>query len=387
MRTISNLPIPQNTQDLPLGGIVNETDTQDGTPVIEEIYGDVLSNLYRLLTLTGITPTNTQDNDVSQYQLVEALQKLPNVLNDIQQPLTLSGAIWSVPIDIDALPDNYFIIARAANDYVSGIAYTFQGSGNDSFSFTSSGFNANANILLILNSLGVRAISLDPPVQTRIIYPNFANPLPYNDSNTIYYNANGALLTDTPSAADLIAQIRVSASNVNLQMIEMFVTNGRVLCVVFDNLGVVEEYFLYDFAITNLTSPRLLTFSGFTPPTGAAILSIPVFYLSGTTLYVSNSFGENTIDAQFRSFTYDTSAGTLTALATVTLSGYIKTTNGAILNGLLYTLVNNQLNTFNVSTGVQSSLATYQTVLGQLFFFGSGIYYNTGEVAKQWFVP
>ncbi len=70
MRTIKQLSVPQNTAiNLPDGGIKNETDTEDGTPVVEEIYGDILSNNYKLLEEVGIDPTGTQDNEDTQYQI------------------------------------------------------------------------------------------------------------------------------------------------------------------------------------------------------------------------------------------------------------------------------------------------------------------------------
>ena len=70
MRVIKNLTVPQNTDSkFPFSTIQNETDLVDGTPVVEEIYGDVLTNLYKLLQATGVTPTGTQDNDETQYQI------------------------------------------------------------------------------------------------------------------------------------------------------------------------------------------------------------------------------------------------------------------------------------------------------------------------------
>ena len=82
MKVLGNLPVNKDSNSIyPFGAnIENETDTVSGTPVVREIYGDILMNLYRLLELTGVTPTDTEDNDSTQYQLVEALKKLPNSL-------------------------------------------------------------------------------------------------------------------------------------------------------------------------------------------------------------------------------------------------------------------------------------------------------------------
>jgi len=131
MKVLGNLLVPKDSNSrYPFGSnIKNETDTEQGTPVVREIYGDPLMNLYRILELVGMTPTGTEDSDDTQYQLVEAIKKLPNSLNDIEQILTLSGAIWSVGFDLAYLPNKYFFVARASEDYVSTETYTFKGSG------------------------------------------------------------------------------------------------------------------------------------------------------------------------------------------------------------------------------------------------------------------
>jgi hypothetical protein len=386
MRTISNLVVPQNTVNLPLGGIVNETDIVNGTPVIEEIYGDILSNLYRLLTLAGITPTNTQDNDATQYQLVDALQRLPNVLNDIRQPLNLSGTTWEIPLDIDNLPENYILFARAANDFDQGVTYTFEGSGNDQFSFTSSGFSTADTVMIVLSSGGVTAINLNGLSGTTetTIFPSFSDPISYNDTSIIRYNSFGALLNDSPSSANLIQTIRVAESNVNLDMINMFITNGRVLCIVYDTSS--PEYSFFDFALSDLSISRAVSVSGVTPPTGAGILSNPVFYLDNLTLYASNSLGASNTASEFTRLTYDATAGTLTFLSSITFANYNKTTNGAIFNGLLYTLTNNQIITSSATTGVQVSVDAIVANLGMLFIHNSVLYFTTGSIAKRWFI-
>ena len=105
----------------PFGAIINETDTNDGTPVVREVYNDLLVNNYKLLQKVGITANNLEDNEVNGYQIIEALQKLPNKLNDIEQILTLSGTVWSIPLPIELLPNKYFFFAKAAaNLYVAG---------------------------------------------------------------------------------------------------------------------------------------------------------------------------------------------------------------------------------------------------------------------------
>ena len=121
MKVLGNLPITKkNDSNIPFGArIQNETSTQEGTPVVDDVLQDILSNSYKLLALTGISPTNNFDSEATQYQIVEALQKLPNATNDIEQILSLDGNVWSVPLNIDIIPNKYFFIARAEEKYVS----------------------------------------------------------------------------------------------------------------------------------------------------------------------------------------------------------------------------------------------------------------------------
>lgn len=163
MKVLGNLSVDKDTNaKYPLGSnIQNETDTLNGTPVVREIYGDILMNLYRILELTNITPTDTEDNKDTQFQLVEALKKLPNSLNDIEQVLTLSGSVWSVPFDLSILPNKYFFIARASENFVDGTTYTFKGTGAIELPFTSSGFNGSDELLIIIDNSTVRAYSLN----------------------------------------------------------------------------------------------------------------------------------------------------------------------------------------------------------------------------------
>ena len=89
MRTIKNLPVPKE-QDLvkfPNSTILNETDTNDGTPVVREIYGDFITNIYAFLVDRGIIPNEIEDNEVNGYQFLDALKLNVNKLNDVRRVL------------------------------------------------------------------------------------------------------------------------------------------------------------------------------------------------------------------------------------------------------------------------------------------------------------
>lgn len=157
-RTDANLPFGKTVQD--------ETPTQAGTPIVADWFQDLLSNFYRLLEKAKITPTNDFDSDLTQYQIIDALQKLPNTLNDVEKVLTLDGTTWNVDLDLDILPNKYFFLARASDDYDVAETYDFKGSGDDTYSFTSNGaFVTGGLILVVIDLSGVRAYPLSKVLQ------------------------------------------------------------------------------------------------------------------------------------------------------------------------------------------------------------------------------
>lgn len=164
-KTDANLPFGKTIQD--------ETDTQPGTPIVADLMRDLFSNFYRLLELAKITPTNDFDGDSTQYQLIDALKKLPNSMNDIEQVLTLDGSVWSVPLDLSILPNKYFFFARASDNYIQDPMvetpdYTFKGTGTDEYTFTSDNFNSGDELLVVIDTSGVRAYPIKEAPKSKI---------------------------------------------------------------------------------------------------------------------------------------------------------------------------------------------------------------------------
>ena len=119
MRTIKNLQVPKE-QDLvkfPNSTILNETDTNDGTPVVREIYGDILTNLYAFCVDRGIIPNEIEDNEVNGYQILDALRLNVNKLNDVRRTLELvDGIKFSIDIDFSLLSSDYPIFVRSSEN-------------------------------------------------------------------------------------------------------------------------------------------------------------------------------------------------------------------------------------------------------------------------------
>jgi len=382
MRKLSQLPIEKQVDsDFPNGAIINETDTQDGTPVVRELYNDPLVNLYAVMDAAGIAADGTEDN-ASKYQLLEAFRKLPNLLNDIEQVLTLSGGVWSVPVNLTPLPNKYFFIARAADAYTPG---TFKGSGaSPVYAFTSPGFNASDEVLIIVDTAGVRAYSISG------IFGNVANelftlmgtPIQYNDQPKLYYQEAGNILSDTPTVDYIEEIIRSDVADNSVLVTDMFIMQGYLLCVVYFPTEITYKF--RQFAMGDFTVSYPVTVSG-APITVGTDYS-PYFYADALRLYVTQKFNFNVNDNDITTLTYSGSLATLTLYSNVTLdASFVKTTNAAVKSQSLYTMVAGVLSKFDLSTGTKTALGNYTGVAGQLFNYKDNIYFTSGEVAKLWF--
>lgn len=384
MRTIKSLAIPQDDSvQFPFSTIKNETDTEVGTPVVREVYGDVLTNIYKLLQTVGITPTATEDSDLTQYQILEALKKLPNSLNDIEQTLTLTGSVWSVPFNLTYLPSKYFFIARASSGYVNGSTYTFKGTGATEYGFTSSGFNASDEVLVIIDTAGVRAYSLSKLTETPSqIFTVMGMPLPYNDSNKLWYQNEGKLISDYPTVNDVEAVIRVDVSNGTVIVKDMFIVNGWLLC--FCLTPATNTYFFRRLLISDLSiSLSVAVTAGFN--FGNSTDYNTHVYVDGNDIYATNWANNSTDDENIYKYLLDINAGTIEQTVGFTMdASFVKTSNAVIKSGFLYTLVSGQLDKYNLTNGVKTSIATYTDLLGNLFKFNGEVYFTAGQVANKW---
>lgn len=384
MKTIAQLAVPKQVDsDFPFGAIINETDVADGTPVVREIYNDHLTNHYKLLEEVGITANGLEDNETNGHQILQALKRLPNELNDIEKVLTLTTTVWNVSLNLDLLPNKYFFVARATEDYVSGSTYTFKGTTATEYSFSSVGFKASDEILVIIDVDGVRAYSLSSLGAT----PNEAfavmgTPIAFNDTNKMWYQEEGKFMSDVPSVDDLQSIIRSNVSNGTVILNDVLVLKGYVLC--FCLIPSTNTYFFRQFPIGNLTVSSAVTIVGATFSTDED-LSPYVYADYEGVIYVTNE-ENNASDEFLNKFNYNPLSLTLTYFSTVELhSSFVKTSNAVVQYEILYTMISGVLESYNLTSGVKVSLGNYTGVAGQIFGFNGGIYFNAGEVATKWF--
>lgn len=384
MKTIKNLPVPQdtNTAKWPYGQIKNQTETEEGTPVVREIYGDLLVNIYKILEDAGITPNGQEDSEDTGYQILAAFKKFANELNDIEHVISLNGTTWNIPVNIDKLPNKYVMFCRMADAYNSGLNYTFAGTGNKSYSLTSpTGFSASDEVMVIIDQAEVRVYSMTSAVAATSggVFPVFGNPVAFNDTDAIYYESDGRLLTDAPSSVNLQQNIRVAASNSTLYVNEILILKGFAFCVVFDTA--VQTYRFFQCPLGDLENPVEVTVNGI--PTG--VDNSPYVYTDGQHIYISNASGKNINNYEIDKYSYANAV--LTFVQTISLNTeFVKSTNVVIKGGFLISFVEGILKKYDLGTGESTTIGDFNTLLGVIFNFKNEVYYSNGEVAKKWTV-
>jgi len=166
--------------------------------------------------MAKITPTNEFDGDSTQYQLVDALKKLPNNLNDYERVLTLNeaGDTWSVNMDLTILPNKYFFLARPTDDFVVGETYSFKGTTSETYSFTSEVFTTGNLLLIIIDTGAVRCYTISKSLQ---------NVLDTNPIASFTATSSGSILQIEEvinSFSDFYSQKTITSADNNTQAVE-----------------------------------------------------------------------------------------------------------------------------------------------------------------------
>jgi len=141
------------------GGRIRDNDgTNNGTPVNRSVYGDLHSNISKLMRLYAITPSGLPDNETNGYQLIEALRSLASK-NDFIYPLSTNGTILNVDIKFSQMLVNEYIVCLAAFNKASETQ--IKGIGAGTFAITYSGnFKTNEYVRVVKTSGGVSIIRI-----------------------------------------------------------------------------------------------------------------------------------------------------------------------------------------------------------------------------------
>ena len=386
MRTIKGLPIPQDTDltKFPDGQIQNESvdGLTPGTPVVREIYGDVLTNVYAILKAAGITADEVEDSSLKGYQILEALQKLPNVLNDLQQLITVSGTDMSVLFNFDHLPNNYVFIGKVTEDIIAQQVYDFTGTGAAAKQVTSTtDVVASSIVLIILNGNQSNLIDLNPSTaaQNAIINTSFGNPLSFNESNDILFLQGAVIVNSYPKSFLIENLVQIAEANANLKLLDAVYHKSRLVAMFFDTVAL--KYRLWSFLGTNLAAIE----GEITIPDTFGVDNRPYMFCDGSFLYFTNSgaaVNSAVNDYTIGKFLFNENTLIVSSVSTGNLDVmFEKTTNTFITNDKFYTLISGVLYAYEIGV-VRAFIDDLNIVNGQVFKQGGQTYYSTGEIAN-----
>lgn len=376
----------------PEGNIKNQTELEAGTPVVREVYGDVLINLYKLLELTKNVPTGTEDGELSQYQIIDSLRQFTNVLNDQNQLLTKISVDWSINIDLELLPDKYVIFAKADEDWEEatsgfGPQIRFRGAAaTPIYDVSSTGFSVGDDVIIIIDQSTVRIISLTQSkiLQDATLYTGLGSPLSYDETNILKYEIEGNLVFNDPRNEDLIEKIKTLSGDPNVTIYDTIVFKKYVICMV-NVPSLVDKLKFYQFELANLTSVEeiALTLSGGVA-TEISSLEIPYMYCDGEYIYVTNNAGTSANGNELAQLDYVPADAELNFTSLITLNAsFTKSTNAALKFSAVFTLINSVLKKYTYA-GAEIIVDDYKSVDGILFNFNGFVHYTNGETGVKW---
>lgn len=357
----------------PFGATIqNETETILGTEVVEELYGDILMNLYRVLELGLVNPNGVQDSRDTSFQLADALQKLPNSVTDVFGILNKSGNQWIYNKNVSGYSiQNFSFNAIASESYVNGLPYVFKDSTGNEYPFTSpTGFNALDPIMIIFNTDGVKAYTLNyKKTDSDTLINILGAPLSYNSGNQLYYNAISSVITDIPSNYGVLAKIRYVSGIAELTMLDAFFDAGYFICEVHQDSNNTYSFYLVE--KENLDNVRLLT--------GVTFGTTNKYYYSENTLWAVDNTN------LMSKYNVDYVNATLSLVSTVTLdSSFAPNNNGVIMNGKLSVLLMGYLYKYSLTSGELIETIELKASGGKLYSFNGNAFFTTGDVSKLW---
>jgi hypothetical protein len=383
MRTIRDLPIVQdgNNTLFPDGQIRNETATQSGTPVVREIYGDILTNIYKIIRDAGVEFTETEDNENTQYQLLQALKVFVNEINDVMQVLTVSNTDISINVDLDNLPNNYVFIGQISELLLASETYDLTGTGSNSYVFSpDTDIVANSQVLLVIkNSSVAKIVDLSKEINQITISLPYSGVLSYNSTNESYYLSDGFILANGPQSTNVQQIIRVDQGDNDILIYDAIIHKGALICLAKTDAATV--YDLYVFSITNLNTVN----SKFTVTQQTSTDHVPYLFADSEFIYLSNLGNNDSDDFKVRSYFLDLKPFTLTQSSDITLnSDFQKTTNYFIKDSKFYTFINGNLYSYPFTGETRDFEKFLNNTNGQVFVQDSKIYFKSGFIGNLW---
>lgn len=386
MRTLKgqNLVHDENYALFPEGAIINETEQQEGTPVVREVYNDILMNIYAYLKSRGIAINQQEDNEQNGYQLINALKRNVNELNDVEKLLNLNGSTWNIDLNFSLIPNKYFVFVRATENS-SAANNAIKGTGATVIPFESlNGFKTGDELLLIIDTAKVRAYNLSSGGSSTFALSNysplFGRPLRFMTSKEkIWYEENGVLYGDYPERYNLQ---QIIDPNLSILVLEIFEHEGRIICFCYEPSNF--EISFYYFSYPDFSAPVQLNFSGSAfneNLTGNRNVHI---YFDGEKIGITNR--TNTVDDsnEIEFYSADFSNNKLVYQSSATLDvSFEKTTNSVSASGGIINSVNGILTYFKAD-GTVVDLGNFTNFIGGIFRIKDRIFYFDDYGAIEW---
>lgn len=388
MRTINGLPIPQdtNTTKFPDGQILNETSTVLGTPVIREIYGDVLTNIYAILRDAGITPNQMEDAEDTSYQLLQALKVFHNELNDLEQVLTVSGANINTTFDFDNLPNNYVFIGKVSDALAASTNYNLVSTGNKSIVVSNTSVIVASSIVLVtikdttatvLNLSGIAAAA------TTTLTTAFGTPLSFNEASNMLYFSNGTVFDESPKSHLVENIIQVAQGSLDINVLDVIVHKGKLICFTLNTSTLTYQAFSFDLSNLDVLEGEI------TMPKVSGVDNQPYMYSDGVNVYFTNStntINDSTNDYSVGCFIFDATNLTFTSASFSDIDANFEKTTNVFVNtdGNLFTFISGNVYRYDLDGAARVFLDNFNTLNGFVFKFGGQNYYTNGEVAVSW---
>lgn len=379
MRRLRDLSVPQdgNNTLFPDGQIRNETTNQQGTPVVREVYGDVLTNAYAILRDAGIDFNGLEDNENNGYQLLRALKQFVNELNDVEQILTVNGAQISLNINLDLLPNNYVLTARASDNIPKGANLTLTSTGSNSFTF-----QANENIasgdtfILVFAGNDSKFISLSAIRDYDALLTPFDGVLSFNNTEKIFYYRGGFVLTNIPESFNVLGALRQFANNQDLILLDVIVNRNFMV-----SMCLTDEGGSFEFYAHNVNNPEnVINQITFNQP---SLQSYDVhLYANENNVFLTHSSSGSIDDFRVDKYEFDGSELVLNS-SFVLDESFEAISNVIARDSAFLVLQNNELKRFGFDGSV-NVLLELPNVNGQIFKFNSQVYYKNGDLSIPW---
>ena len=364
----------------PDGAIQNEIEgTQEGTPVVREVYNDFLMNMYAYLRERKIVPNQQEDNANNGYQFINALKRNVNELNDVEKILSINGSTWNLNIDFTLIPSKYFVFARAGEDYSPAIQF-LRGTDGVQYPFAPADFKIGDEILLILDQSSIRTYNLtkSSSSQQSDNFTVFGNPLSYlSNSQKIWYQKDEELYSSFPETHNIKSLIEEYFPN-DIEIRSCVLFQGKIVVLAFD-IQSNENLF---FTFTENWIPKALIPDILINQTGADVNSL--MFTDGDLLYVTNNAGNEAADNKLSLFNVEFDQEKILHHANFILeNSFVKTTNSVVHNQGIITFYQNSLKKYSFA-GAVDDLGTFNNFAGSLFKIDQDVYYTDGKNATKW---